>query len=128
MSTDISRDEVCSHNLDSRAPAVDAIPIPDFDPGSDCRYSFLRILQASLHVLMRTHVGLRDYILLSLARAPHTAHSCGNARDLMPCPPPLWKWTGPSRPSPRRRRLRKFFQLRNSIVQHIVCVFLTGKL
>ena len=83
---------------------------------------FLRILQASLHVLMRTHVGLRDYILLSLARAPHTAHSCGNARDLMPCPPPLWKWTGPSRPSPRRRRLRKFFQLRNSIVQHIVCV------
>ena len=122
MSTEISGVEVCNHSPSCEAPAVDAISFPDFDASSDCRYSFLRILQACLHVLLHTHVGLRDYILLSLVRAPHTAHSCGKSRDPMPCPPPLWKWTGPSRPSPRRRRLKKFFKLRNSIVQHIVCV------
>lgn len=103
-------------------PAVLAAAVPNFESGSSSRFSFLRILQASMQVLMHTHVGLRDFILLSMKRAPRTVHSRCRARDLMPCPPPLWQWTGPSKPSPRRRKLRRYLQLRNSLVQQIVCV------
>ena len=71
---------------------------------------------------MHTHVGLRDFVLHSLEREPRTVHSQRKPRDMWPCPPPLWKWTGCKKPSPRRRRQLKFWALRNRVVQQIICV------
>lgn len=94
--------------------------IPSFDAAGSEEYSFLRILDASLQVNMHTHVGLRDFILLSLECVPHAVHSGRPSGDLFPCPPPRWRWTGSSKPSPKRRRRIRFYALRHRIVQHIV--------
>ncbi len=108
------------HCLDSE---VQGSPndIPTFDAQSDTAMSFLKILHASLKVNMHSHVGLRDFILKSLERDPRAVQSHCKMRDIWPCPPPAWKWTGCNKPSPRRRRLRRFWQLRNSVVQQIIC-------
>lgn len=49
-------------------------------------------------------------------------HPVSNRVDLWPCPPPVWKWTGPSKLSPKRRRRKKHLAYRNQVVQMIVCV------
>lgn len=96
--------------------------LPDFDAAHDDVFSFLSILDACLQVNMHTHVGLRDFVLHSLESEPRNVHSQRKPRDLWPCPPPLWKWTGCKKPSPRRRRQIKFWALRNRVVQQIICV------
>ena len=71
---------------------------------------------------MKANIGLRDFILLSCMPATRTAQfgaSC--SKDLLPCPPPLWRWTGPQRPSPKQRKRIKFLKLVNRIVQQIIC-------
>lgn len=95
--------------------------IPAFDVKSDTTLSFLKFLHACLKINMHSHVGLRDFVLKSLERDPRAVQPHCKMRDLWPCPPPVWKWTGCNKPSPRRRRLRRFWQLRNLVVQQIVC-------
>ena len=94
--------------------------IPPFDSTGSAEYSFLEILDASLQVNMHTHVGLRDFILLSLECDPHAVHSGRPSGDLFPCPPPRWRWTGSSKPSPKRRRRIRYYAFRHRLVQHIV--------
>lgn len=94
--------------------------IPNFDAAGSEEYSFLKILDASLQVNMRTHVGLRDFILLSLEYDPHTVHSGRPSGDLLPCPPPRWSWTGSSKPSPKRRRRIRFHVFKHRLIQQIV--------
>ena len=52
-------------------PAVLAAAVPNFESGSSSRFSFLRILQASMQVLMHTHVGLRDFPAFHEACSTH---------------------------------------------------------
>ncbi len=94
--------------------------IPRFDAAGSVEYSFLEILDASLQVNMRAHVGLRDFILLSLEFDPHTVHSGRPSGDLLPCPPPRWRWTGSSKPSPKRRRRIRFQVFKRKLIQQIV--------
>ena len=122
-----SRESPSSHN-------VYHSQIPNFSADSKETFSFLRILLACLQVNQHTHVGLRDFIRKSLQpvsfgggltpseHVPRIAQSrpC-RSRDPMPCPPPAWRWTGPQKLSPKRRKRRKFLALKNSIVQQIVC-------
>ena len=102
--------------------------VPDFTAASGETFCFLRILSACLQVNQHTHVGLSDFIRKSLQplvggpdltpseHVPRIAHSRPRrSRDLMPCPPPMWRWTGPQKLSPRRRRRRKFLALKHSI-------------
>ena len=108
--------------------------VPEFKAASRDIFSFLEILLACLHVNQHTHVGLRDFIQLSLtpvrfdesltpaARVPRIAQSRPRrSRDLMPCPPPAWRWTGPQKLSPKRRKRRKYLALKNALVQQIIC-------
>ena len=108
--------------------------VPKFSAASKETFSFLEILLACLHVNQHTHVGLRDFIRKSLKpvffdsgltpseHVPRNAQSRScRSRDLTPCPPPMWRWTGPQKLSPKRRKRRKFLALKNSLVQQIIC-------
>ena len=108
--------------------------VPKFSAASKETFSFLEILLACLHVNQHTHVGLRDFICKSLKpvafdsgltpseHVPRNAQSRSRrSGDLMPCPPPMWRWTGPQKLSPMRRKRRKFLALKNSLVQQIIC-------
>ena len=93
-----------------------------FTADSPDTFSFLDILDRCLQVNMQAHIGLRDFILLSCVPATRTAQfGTQSSKDLMPCPPPLWRWTGSQRPSPKQRRKIRFLKLVNRIVQQIIC-------
>lgn len=92
-------------------------------PDSPSSFCFLSILNAVLQSNFRAHVGLAAFTRLSCSCIPRIAHGQGKpSSDLWPCPPPVWRWTGPSNLSPRRRRRKKFLRLRNQLVQQLVAV------
>ena len=92
-----------------------------FDAASDCKYTFLTLIHACLQGHVHSHVGLRDFILLSCEHVSRTVQpGARRSGDLFPCPPPRWRGTGHQRPSPRRRRRLQFFKLRNQVVQQII--------
>lgn len=96
--------------------------ISSFRADSPDSFSFLDVLDKCLQANMQAHIGLRDFILLSCEPATRTAQfgtQC--SKDLMPCPPPLWRWTGSQRPSPKRRRKIKFLRLIHRLVQQVIC-------
>ena len=85
--------------------------------------SFLNLMHAVLQEQEAAHLGLSKFLQLSLqpfARAVHEAPS--RSHDLWPCPMPMWSWTGPTRLSPRRRKRRKFFEIRAQVMQRLVAV------
>lgn len=93
-----------------------------FSADSPLTFSFLTVLDACLQTNMKAHIGLRDFILLSCEPSTRTAESrVKHSGDLFPCPPPMWRWTGPQRLSPKRRRRRKLLSLLNRIVSQIIC-------
>ncbi len=128
----INRAEPSWESFSSRDTSHPHVPV--FNAASKDTFSFLEILLACLHVNQHTHVGLRDFIRSSLTpvrfgcnltpteHVPRIAQSrpC-RSRDLMPCPPPAWRWTGPQKLSPKRRRRRKYLALKNSLIQQIIC-------
>ena len=128
---DVSFFDACgsSHNLKGRSfcDSVDSPNICDRPPLNFCAdnpdtFSFLDILDRCMQTNMKVHVGLRDFILLSCEPATRTAQSGAQcSRDLMPCPPPLWRWTGSQRPSPKQRRKKRCLKLIHRIVQQVIC-------
>ena len=128
---DVSFFDACgsSHNLKGRSfcDSVDSPNNCDRPPLNFCAdspdtFSFLDILDRCMQTNMKVHVGLRDFILLSCEPATRTAQSGAQcSRDLMPCPPPLWRWTGSQRPSPKQRRKKRFLKLIHRIVQQVIC-------
>ena len=103
------------------SPIPDSASKPPLPDSSDSPISFLKIIQACLQNHLRSHVGLRDFILHSCERDPRIADLRPQlSKDLFPCPPPLWRWTGSQQLSPRRRQRMKFLKLRNSVVQQII--------
>ena len=128
---DVSFFDACgsSHNLKGRSfcDSVDSPNNCDRPPLNFCAdnpdtFSFLDILDRCMQTNMKVHVGLRDFILLSCEPATRTAQSGAQcSRDLMPCPPPLWRWTGSQRPSPKQRRKKRCLKLIHRIVQQVIC-------
>ena len=103
------------------SPIPDSASKPPLPDSSDSPISFLKIIQACFQNHLRSHVGLRDFILHSCERDPRIADLRPQlSKDLFPCPPPLWRWTGSQQLSPRRRQRMKFLKLRNSVVQQII--------
>ena len=94
--------------------------MPQFSP-SDSPVSFLSFLERFVFSAEAVHVGLGRFFKLSLqpprSRTVHGAPACS---DLWPCPLPTWEWTGSTRLSPRRRKLRKRLKLRHSLLQLVV--------
>ena len=84
--------------------------------------SFLKVIECLLHQSEAAFVGLREFAKVALQPQSRTVHGTSSSSDLWPCPVPCWRWTGPTRLSPRRRQRRKFLSLRASLVQKIVCV------
>ena len=94
----------------------------NFDAASKSKYSFLNVIHACLQLHLKSHIGFRDFVLLSCEAVSRTVQpGVCRSRGLFPCPPPVWRWTGSQHPSPKRRRRRKFFKLLNAVVQQIVC-------
>ena len=128
---DIASFDACGNPLRLKHSSPDKCPnSPNTCRGSSFRFtadspdtfSFLDILDRCLQVNMQAHIGLRDFILLSCVPATRTAQfGTQSSKDLMPCPPPLWRWTGSQRPSPKQRRKIRFLKLVNRIVQQIIC-------
>ena len=108
------------HNTHSPKPCVFN---PDsFTADSPATISFLSVLDACLQTNMKAHIGLRDFILFSCEPSTRIVKSrVKHSGDLFPCPPPMWRWTGPQRLSPKRRRRRKLLLLLNRIVSQIIC-------
>lgn len=126
---DLVRFDACdpAHEHDTCSQQQPHSPIPDsrneapLPDSSDGPISFLKIIRTCLQNHLRSHVGLRDFILHSCERDPRIADlRPQSSKDLFPCPPPLWRWTGPRQLSPRRRQRMKFLKLRNSVVQQII--------
>ena len=94
--------------------------MPQFSP-SDSPVSFLSFLERFVFSAEAVHVGLGRFFKLSLQQ-PHsrTVHVAPACSDLWPCPLPTWEWTGSTRLSPRRRKLRKRLKLRHSLLQLVV--------
>eukprot|EP00435_Cladocopium_sp_Y103_P010900 s2474_g2.t2 len=109
----------------ARTPVVSkSVPQPvDCEQFGAQPISFLDLVHAVLQEQEAAHLGLSSFLRLSKqppARAVHGAPD--RVSDLWPCPLPLHSWTGPSRLSPRRRRRRKFLQIRAQVLQRVVAV------
>ena len=61
-----------------------------------------------------------DFSRFRCSRTPAPVHGAPACSDLWPCPLPTWEWTGSTRLSPRRRKLRKRLKLRHSLLQLVV--------
>ena len=116
---DLVRFDACdpAHERDTCSQQQPHSPIPDsrneapLPDSSDGPISFLNIIRTCLQNHLRSHVGLRDFILHSCERDPRIADlRPQSSKDLFPCPPPLWRWTGPRQLSPRRRQRMKFLK------------------
>lgn len=91
-------------------------------PNSPGTFNFLDIINEVLQCNELASVGLAQFTRLSCKLDPRTAQQSASDRlDLWPCPPPVWKWTGPSALSPARRKRKKHLACRNHCVQQIVC-------
>ena len=93
--------------------------MPQFSP-SDSPVSFLSFLERFVSSAEAVHVGLGRFFTLSLQPHSRTVHGAPACSDLWPCPLPTWEWTGSTRLSPRRRKLRKRLKLRHSLLQLVV--------
>ena len=93
--------------------------MPQFSP-SDSPVSFLSFLERFVFSAEAVHVGLGRFFTLSLQPHSRTVHGAPACSDLWPCPLPTWEWTGSTRLSPRRRKLRKRLKLRHSLLQLVV--------
>ena len=61
-----------------------------------------------------------DFSRFRCSRTPAPVRGAPACSDLWPCPLPTWEWTGSTRLSPRRRKLRKRLKLRHSLLQLVV--------
>ena len=103
-------------------PPSSPVDVPTFEP-SDKPISFLKLLQSILDQASAAHIGLNQFIRRSLQPVPSRfVHDAPRGVDLWPCPMPLWSWTGPIHPSPKRRQRRRFLQVRASLLQRVVGV------
>lgn len=94
--------------------------IPTFEP-RDKPISFLKLMKTILQHAMTAHIGLNHFIRLSVQPiSSRNVHSASRGTDLWPCPVPLWRWTGSSRLSPKRRQRREFLQVRAQLLQCVV--------
>lgn len=89
---------------------------------NDAPLSFLNVLHAVLQLQEVTHVGLSQFLRLSVQPPSRRVHTTASSRDLFPCPVPLWRWTGPSQLSPKRRRRRRYLANRAKLLQKIIGV------
>lgn len=97
---------------------------PDFDLGKFGAepISFLDIMQVVCNSQQAAHLGLSSFLQSSLQLDSRDVHRADTSSDPWPCPPPCWSWTGPLRLSPRRRRRRRFLQIRAQLLQQVVGV------
>ena len=79
----------------------------------------IELTRAILQVAGSSKTGFGTFWQRSLLSA-RTVHEPRGGSDLWPCPPPRWSWTGPSKPSPSRRRRKKFFETRAQLLQTVV--------
>jgi len=84
--------------------------------------SFLSFVGVFLQSVYKVHAGLGSFLRLSLQPCSRTVHRAAPSSDLWPCPMPSYRWTGPSKLSPRRRRRRKFVEARSCLLQHVIGV------
>ncbi|CAL1141466.1 unnamed protein product, partial [Cladocopium goreaui] len=86
----------------------------------------IEIMRVVLQLVGQSHSGLGEFLRRSLFRRKSSAprHVCGSctSADLWPCPPPLWRWTGPAKLSPGRRKRRKFLETRAKLLQVVIIV------
>ena len=86
----------------------------------------IEIMRVVLQLVGQSHSGLGEFLRRSLFRRKSSAprHVCGSctSADIWPCPPPLWRWTGPAKLSPRRRKRRKFLETRAKLLQVVIIV------
>ena len=68
--------------------------------------------------LCGSHGGFPEFLKRSLSRPVHCPDS--PRADLWPCPPPMWRWTGSASISPKRRRRKRWHQIRAQALQTIV--------
>ena len=97
------------------------VELPDFTP-DDSAISFLDLMHVILEQSEAVHVGLNSFFRSSFRPHSRTVDSAVPSTDLWPCPVPKWRWTGPARLSPARRRRRKFLQVRSNLLQKVIAI------
>ena len=114
----LSRDDLCGMHSGSTKL------LSDFEVPATIQC--IEIMRVVLQLVGQSHSGLGEFLRRSLFRRKSSAprHVCGscNSADLWPCPPPLWRWTGPAKLSPRRRKRRKFLETRAKLLQVVIIV------
>ena len=95
--------------------------LPDLQSSSSEGISFLKIIRSVLQESRAVHAGLSQFLQLSVQRQSRSVHEAPSGLDLWPCPIPHW-WTGPTNLSPKRRRRRRFHQIRSEVLQHVIGV------
>lgn len=91
---------------------------------SECKVpSTIQCVQLSKAILQmagKTHSGLGEFLRRSL-QTSRSVCSSSEIADLWLCPPPMRRWTADSKPSPRKRRRRRFLEARAKVLQVVVC-------
>ena len=77
------------------------------------------IVNYVLASVTRCHAGFPEFLRRSLTRPVHSPDSF--SADVWPCPPPCWRWTGSAALSPKRRRKRRWLEVRAKTLQQVVC-------
>lgn len=96
--------------------------LPDLHSVSSSGISFLNVIQSVLQVSAVAHVGLKQFLQLSMQPQSRSVHGARCDSDMWPCPIPQWCWAGPKNLSPKRRRRRRFHQIRSQVLQHVIGV------
>lgn len=103
-----------------RAPHV----LPDLSKlDKDSLIDPLRLINACCNVVLSSHTGLTSFIRSAL----RPASTCNVQLDascssLWPVPPPRFCWTASPRLGPKRRRRRRFIEVKHGLVQLVVSV------